>query len=51
MVSIVATALLVAGPLRHVAKGYSKYLTSLFRIKKNAEIKTHAEIITRFSDV
>ena len=39
MVSIVATALLVAGPLRHVAKGYSKFLTSLLESRRTQKSK------------
>ena len=48
-VAIVATVLLVAGPLRSAAKGYSKYLTSLLESRRTqkSQLKLRASLVSR----
>lgn len=48
-IAIVATILLVAGPLRSVAKGYTKYLTSLLESRRTQkpQLKLRASLVSR----
>ena len=48
-VAIAATLLLVAAPLRSVAKGYSKFLTSLMETRRtqNARLKLRTSLVSR----
>ena len=48
-VAIVATVLLVAGPLRSAAKGYSKYLTYLLESRRTqkSQLKLRASLVSR----
>ena len=48
-VAIVATALLMAGPLRSVAKGYSKFLTSLLESRRTqkSRLRLRTSLVSR----
>ena len=48
-IAIVATILLVAGPLRSVARGYTKYLTSLLESRRTQkpQLKLRASLVSR----
>lgn len=49
VIAIAATALFVVGPLRHVPKGYSKYLTSLLESRRTqkSQLKLRTSIVSR----